>query len=123
VIYVGGSTHASKVLADGRLQKYFSRAGHRVTVARDEAALADALQSAPVDVIIAGLTEALGIYSRVDAVASKPTLLPVESENDRTATSHQFTATLKESDHINGFLAKVEAVMKNRPSTQARRSS
>jgi len=35
VIYTGGNTDTSKALADGRLQKYFSRAGHRVTVARD----------------------------------------------------------------------------------------
>jgi hypothetical protein len=124
VIYTGGTSDTSKALADGRLQKYFTRAGHRVTVARDQAALSQALESARVDVVMAGLNEALVLLPRIDASASKPTVMPVEGQGDRTAgdVQHQFTATLKTSDKINGFLAKVENVMKTR-SASSRRSS
>ena len=123
VIYTGGTTDTSKVLADGRLQKYFMRAGHHVTTAHDQAALAQALQKAPVDIIVASLNEAVPLVPRVDAAASKPVLLPVEGEGDRAAGTHQFAATLKTSDKINGFLAKVENVMKNRASSSPKRGA
>lgn len=123
VIYTGGATDTSKALADGRLQKYFSRAGHKVTVAKDQAALTRALDAAPVDVVLASLNEALTLVPRIDAVASKPVLMPVEGVGDRTATTHQFAATLKTSDRINGFLAKVEGVMKTRTTSSSKRVS
>lgn len=123
VIYTGGTTGTSKALADGRLHKHFSRAGHKVTVAKDQAALAQALQSAQVDVVLASLNEAIALLPRIDAVPSKPVLIPVEGESDRAASSHQFTATLKTSDRINGFLAKVDGVMKTRTPPSAKRAS
>ncbi|HEY7187652.1 MAG TPA: hypothetical protein VH436_13950 [Vicinamibacterales bacterium] len=124
VIYTGGNNDTSKALADGRLQKYFTRAGHRVTIARDQAALSQALDGASVDVVMASLNDALVLLPRIDAAASKPTVMPVQGEDDRksASTQHQFAATLKTSDKINGFLAKVENVMKTR-STSSRRSS
>jgi hypothetical protein len=123
VIYTGGGTSTSKALGDGRLQKYFTKAGHRVTIARDSADLSRVLASGSVDVVVAGMTEAINMVPSVDAVASKPTLMPVEDEKDVAAiTRHQFVATLKASDKINGFLAKIEGVMKTRTSTTRARS-
>jgi hypothetical protein len=120
IIYTGGATETSKALGDGRLQKYFTRAGHQVSIARDVATLDRALQSGQVDLVLAGLTEALDLVPRVDSVASKPTLLPVADEGrDARQVQHQFAATLKASDKINGFLAKVESVMKARSESPA----
>jgi hypothetical protein len=123
VIYTGGGSDTSKALGDGRLLKYFSRAGHRVTVVKDQAALAQALQAQPVDVVLASLTEALVLVPRIDATPSKPVLMPVEGQGDRTGASHQFMATLKATDKINGFLAKVEGVMKTRTAPSSKRTS
>jgi hypothetical protein len=122
VIYAGGGSATSKALSDGRLQKYFTRAGHRVTVARDHAALARALESSQVDVVMAGIVEALDMKAGIDAASSKPTLLPVQDDADKAAdmAQHQFAATLKTSDKINGFLAKIEGVMKARTSPATR---
>src|SRR5262245_60954596 len=75
VIYTGGASETSKALADGRLQKYLTRAGHNVTVARDQAALAQVLESAPVDVVMASLNEALVLLPRIDSASSKPTMM------------------------------------------------
>lgn len=123
VIYTGGSTSMSKALGDGRLQKYFSRAGHQVSVAPDKAALDQTLQAADVDLVIAGLTEALDLLPRVDSNASRPTLLPVADDTrDMSHMQHQFAATLKASDKINGFLAKIESVMKARSAAPARQT-
>jgi len=123
VIYAAGNSETSKALADGRLLKYFSRAGHKVTVAKDQAALTQALDAAPVDVVLASLNEAITLVPRLDAVPSKPVLMPVESAGDRTGATHQFAATLKTSDRINGFLAKVEGVMKTRTAPSSKRTS
>jgi ABC-type amino acid transport substrate-binding protein len=121
VIYTGGSTDTSKALKDGRLQKHFKRAGHQVSVAQDTATLDRALQSGEVDLVLAGLTEALDLVRRVDSASSKPTLLPVaNTEKDDLPAQHQFAATLKTSDRITGFLAKIEGVMKARSSESAR---
>ena len=120
VIYAAGGSPTSKALADGRLQRHFTRAGHRVTIARDAAALTAALESAAVDVVVADFDEALGLISRVDAMASKPTLLPVQGEQGKDTVQHQFAATLKATDKINGFLAKIEDVMKKRSAASSR---
>ena len=115
VIYTGGGSDTSKALADGRLLKYFSRAGHRVQVAGDQAALTRALQAGSVDIVLADIDEALLLVPGVNAATSKPTLMPVEGKNARnSAAKHQFMATLKTSDKINGFLAKIDDAMKDR---------
>jgi hypothetical protein len=123
VIYTGGSTATSNALGDGRLQKYFSRAGHQVSVAHDMAALDQTLRTADIDLVIAGLTEALDLLPHVDSTVSRPTLLPVADDTrDAPQVQHQFAATLKTSDKINGFLAKIENVMKKRSAAPARQT-
>jgi len=117
VIYTGGSSETSKALGDGRLQKFFTKAGHRVTLASDSASLARALESGKVDVVLAGMSEALVLLPRVDSVTSKPTLVPVEEvDKTKSGPQHQFSATLKTTDKINGFLSTIEGVMKKRSS-------
>jgi hypothetical protein len=124
VIYTGGGTATSKALADGRLHKYFARAGHRVQVAGDAAALDRALQSGSIDIVLADYDAAVLLAPGVNATTSKPTLMPVEG-NKAAASGPprpQFKATLKASDKINGFLSKIDDAMKER-TTSARRQS
>jgi hypothetical protein len=122
LIYTGGSSDTSKALADGRLQKYFTRAGHRVQVAGDSAALTRALQSSSVDIVLADLDEAVQLLPGVNASASMPIMMPVEGKERAGGPKHQFKATLKASDRINGFLAKIDDVMKERAAAARRRS-
>ena len=122
LIYTGGSSDTSKALADGRLQKYFARAGHRVQVAGDSAALTRALQSGSVDIVLADLDQAVQLLPGVNASASMPIMMPVEGKERTGGPKHQFKATLKASDRINGFLAKIDDVMKERAAAARRRS-
>jgi hypothetical protein len=123
VIYTGGPSKVSKALGDGRLQKYFVRAGHQVSVAGDLASLDRTLQAGDVDLVLAGLSEALDLVPRVDSVASRPTLLPVaDARREAAPGEHQFAATLKASDKINGFLARIEDLMKARSASAPRRT-
>jgi hypothetical protein len=122
VIHTGGSSATSKGLNDGRLQKYFTRAGHRVSVARDAAALEKMLIAGDVDLIIAGLQEALDLLPRVQG-ASGATLVPVaDGKRSVPASQHQFAATLSTSDKITGFLAKIEDLMKSRATAHRQRT-
>ena len=121
VIYTGGGSATSKALADGRLQEYFTRAGHRVQVANDSATLTKALQSGSVDIVLAELDEAILLVPGVNAASSKPVLLPVEGKGN-PASKHQFAATLKATDKINGFLAKIDSAMKDRMPAKGRSS-
>jgi ABC-type amino acid transport substrate-binding protein len=121
VIYTGGGSATSKALGDGRLQKYFTRAGHRVQVANDSNELARALQAGSIDIVLADLDEALLLVPGINAASSKPVLMPVEGKGN-AAPKHQFAATLKSTDKINGFLAKIDDAMKDR-STPARKRS
>jgi hypothetical protein len=124
VIYTGGGSETSKALADGRLQKYFTRAGHRVQVASDGAALTKVLQSGAIDIVLADIDEALLLVPGVNAASSKPTLMPVEGKQSAasSAARHQFMATLKTTDKINGFLAKIDNAMKDRMPAKGRSS-
>lgn len=124
VIYTGGPSKISKGLGDGRLQKYFTRAGHRVTVAKDAATLERTLAAGNVDLVVASLPEALELLTRVDGATSRPTLLPVsDPERDPSPREHQFAAVLKSSDKITGFLATIEDVMKARSSASGPRTN
>jgi hypothetical protein len=120
LIYTGGSSDTSKALADGRLHKYFARAGHRVQVAGDSVALNRALQSGSIDIVLADLNEALQLRAGVDASASKPIMMPVEGKPTAGSPKHQFRATLKATDKINGFLAKIDDAMKERSAGRPR---
>jgi len=102
VIYTGGSPKG-KGLADPRLQKHFTKAGHRVTLVNTAASLSTVLQSRAVDVII---TDDSGSA----AIATTPT----------AATSQPAVLVIKESDKIGGALSKIEDVMSDRTGKVAR---
>lgn len=123
LIYTGGTTTVSKGLRDARLHKFITRAGHRVVIAADRAELDRALESGSVDVVVAGLGQAIGLVREVATAPSKPTLLPIEGDgaDARTAAQPQFAARLKSSDKVNRFLASIEDLMRVRPASSPQR--
>ena len=123
LIYTGGTTTVSKGLRDARLHKFITRAGHRVVIAADRAELDRALQSGSVDVVLAGLGQAVDLVPEVAAAPSRPTLLPIEGEgaDAPTASQPKFAARLKSSDKVNRFLASIEELMQARPASNPQR--
>ena len=103
VIYTGGSPKG-KGLADPRLQKHFTRAGHRVTLVNSVASLSAALQSRQVDVIITDDSGSAIMATTPAAATSQPAVL-----------------VIKESDKIGGALSKIDDVMSDRTARVARR--
>jgi len=123
LLYTGGTTTVSKGLRDARLHKFITRAGHRVVIASDRAELDRALKAGSVDVVLAGLGQAVDLVTEVGAAPSKPTLLPIEGDGpDAAAASQpQFGARLKSCDTVNHFLASIEEIMRGRPASSPRR--
>ena len=80
LIYTGGTTTVSKGLRDARLHKFITRAGHHVVMASDRAELDRALKAGSVDVVLAGLGQAVDLVTEVGAAPSRPTLLAIEGD-------------------------------------------
>lgn len=123
LIYTGGTTTVSKGLRDARLHKFITRAGHHVVIASDRGELDRVLKSGSVDVVVAGLGQAVDLVTEVGAAPSKPTLLPIEGDgaDAHTASQPQFAATLKSSDKVNRFLGSLEEIMRVRPASSPQR--
>jgi len=123
LLYTGGTTTVSKGLRDARLHKFITRAGHRVVIASDRVELDRALKSGSVDVVLAGLGQAVDLVKEVGAAPSRPTLLPIEGDGEDSAAASQppFAAKLKSSDKVNHFLASIEEIMRGRPASSPQR--
>jgi hypothetical protein len=123
LLYTGGTTTVSKGLRDERLHKFITRAGHRVVIASDRAELDRALKTGSVDVVLAGLGQAVDLVTEVGAAPSKPTLLPIEGDGADAGAPPlaQFAARLKSSDKVNRFLASIEEIMRARPASSPQR--
>jgi hypothetical protein len=123
LVYTGGASQISKGLANPRLHKLITRAGHRVLVASNRAELARQVTTHPVDVILLDLLEAPAVMADVSPVASNPELLPIADEGGaaRALAKAPVQARLSSSDKANRFLAEIEKVMETR--ARARRKA
>ena len=116
VVYTGGTSHISQGLANARLHKLITRAGHRVFLASNRAELARLVASQPVDVILLDLLEAPAVMPDVSTAPSNPELLPIAEEGGaaRTLPKTPVQSRLSSSDKVNRFLAEIESVMEAR---------
>jgi hypothetical protein len=98
------------------MQKFLAGAGHRVTIARDPAALDDALRVPAVDLVLADSSEAPRLQSRVSALPGRPGLVALvhtkqAAASDR-ALQREFVATIRSFDKPKEYLPMVEKLMK-----------
>lgn len=116
VVYTGGTSHISQGLANARLHKLITRAGHRVFLASNRAELARLVASQPVDVILLDLLEAPAVMPDVSTAPSNPELLPIADEGgpSRALSNGPIQSRLSSSDKVNRFLAEIESVMETR---------
>jgi hypothetical protein len=119
-------TGASAAIRDEQLHKHLTKAGHKLTIAEDAAALAAALQTG-VDLVLADVGEAPALDSQAASTSSKPTVVYVLHERDKAkaaALLKQYTCPLKAGDKAGQYLSVIEDAMKARggSSQRARRS-
>ena len=117
VIYAVPQRSAAKAIRDPRLQNELKLAGHRVSVVETEAALARALNSERVDLVLTDVADADATSQQGAASQSKPTVLPVMYEPTREqakAIEARYQCRLKSSDRADRYLATIDDAMKVR---------
>lgn len=126
VIYAQPQRHAAKAIRDPRLQSDLKQAGHRVSLVESEAALARALASEKVDLVLTDVADADQTATDGASSPSKPIVLPVMYEPTKEEIKRieaRYQCRLKSSDKADRYLVTIDDAMKVRADQKKRRTS
>lgn len=126
IIYAQPQRHAAKAIRDPRLQSDLKLAGHHVLLVETDAALAHALESTRVDLVLTDVADADRTSTQGAASPSKPTVLPVMYEPTREEAKEieaRYQCRLKSSDRADRYLATIDDAMKARAAQKKKRTS
>jgi len=107
----------AKAMLDPKLQSGLKSAGHRVSVAEDERALARALESGGVDLILTDVSVADRIAKQADGAPTHPIVLPVmfePSKEEAKAVEARYNCRLTSGDRPDRYLSAIDDAMKAR---------
>src|SRR5262245_11482429 len=117
VVYAPPQRNATKAIRDPRLQSDLKLAGHRVVVAENDAALARALETERVDLLLTDVADADRLSRQVGTATSAPGVLPVMYEPTKDEIKQveaRYHCQLKSSDRADRFLSSIDDAMKAR---------
>jgi hypothetical protein len=126
VVFAQPQRHAAKAIGDARLQADLKAAGHRVLVVESDAALAHALESDRVDLVLTDVADADRTSTQSAASPSKPTVLPVMYEPTRDEAKDieaRYQCRLKSSDRADRYLVTIDEAMKARVAQKKKKIS
>lgn len=126
IIYAQPQRSAAKAIRDPRLQSDLKLAGHRVLLVETDAALARALESGRVDLVLTDVADADRTATQGAASPSKPTVLPVMYEPTREEAKEiegRYQCRLRSSDRADRYLATIDDAMKARAAQKKKRTS
>jgi hypothetical protein len=117
IVYAQPKYSTAKAIRDQRLQADLKAAGHHVTIAEDERALARALETERIDLVLTDVTDAERIAKQADAAPTHPKVLPVmfepSKEQAKEVESH-YNCRLTASDKSDRYLSAIDDAMKSR---------
>jgi hypothetical protein len=117
VVYAQPQRSAAKAIRDPRFQSDLKLAGHRVLFVENDAALARALESDRVDLILTDVADADRMSKQVATSSSAPAVLPVMYEptkDEAKEVEARYHCQLKSSDRIDRYLSTIDDAMKAR---------
>jgi ABC-type amino acid transport substrate-binding protein len=117
VIYAQTQGHAAKAIRDPRLQADLKLSGHRVTLVDNDAALARALESDRVDLLLTDVADAERMFKQSAAAPSQPTVLPVmyqPTKEEAKAVETRYQCRLTSGDRVDRYLSAIDNAMKAR---------
>lgn len=126
IVFAQPQRSTAKAIRDPRLQADLKAAGHRVTVAEDERALARALESDRIDFVLTDAADADRIAKQADTAPARPKVLPVMFEptkEEAKAIETRYQCRLTSSDRSARYLATIDDAMKARVDQKKRKSS
>ena len=126
LIYAQPQRHAAKAIRDPRLQSDLKQAGHRVSLVDSETALARALASERVDLVLTDVADADHTATQSASSPSKPIVLPVMYEPTKEEVKRieaRYQCRLKSSDKADRYLVTIDDAMKVRADQKKKRMS
>jgi ABC-type amino acid transport substrate-binding protein len=117
VIYAQPQGHAAKAIRDPRLQADLKLSGHRVLLVETDAALARALESDRVDLLLTDAADAERMLRQSIAAPSKPTVLPVmyqPTKAEAKTIEARYQCHLTSADRADRYLSAIDNAMKAR---------
>jgi ABC-type amino acid transport substrate-binding protein len=125
VIYAQPQGPAAKAIRDPRLQADLKRSGHRVVLVENDAALARALESDRVDLLLTDVADAERMSRRAAGAPSKPTVLPVmyqPTTEEAKAIETRYQCRLMSADRADRYLSAIDNAMKARANEKRKTS-
>jgi len=126
VVYAEAQHSAAKAIRDPRLQADLKMAGHRVVLVESEAALARALESGAVDLVLTDAADAERTSKQATASPSKATVLPVMYEPTKAearAVEARYLCRLTSGDRVDRYLVAIDDAMKVRVDQRKKKGS
>ena len=117
LIFAQAQRSSAKAIRDPRFQADLKTAGHRVSVVEDERALARAMESDRVDLVLTDSADADRVAKQADTAPSRPRVLPVMFEptkEEAKAVEQRYQCRLTASDRSVRYLAAIDDAMKAR---------
>lgn len=117
VIFARLPGDAAKAIRDARFQANLKQSGHRVLLVETDAALARALESDRVDLILTDVADAERLSRQASAIPSKPTVLPVmyrPTKEEAQTIEARYQCRLTSADRADRYLAAIDNAMKTR---------
>ena len=117
IVYAQPQHSAAKAIRDARLQSDLKAAGHHVTIAEDEKALARALESDRVDLVLTDVADADRIMKQADTSPTHPKVLPVMFEptkEEAKSVEAKYSCRITASDRSDRYLSAIDDAMKSR---------
>jgi hypothetical protein len=108
---------SAKAMKDPRLLAELKQAGHRVAVVEDERALARALATDRVDVLLTDAADADRVAALANDAPTHPKVLPVmfkPSKQESAAIEARYKQNLKSGDRSINYLRAIDDMMKAR---------
>jgi CheY-like chemotaxis protein len=125
VVFAHPQRSSAKAIRDSKLQTDLKRAGHRVSIAEDEAALVKALESDKVDLVLTDVADADRIASQAAGAPAQPRVLPVmfqPTKEEAKAVESKYQCRLTSSDRADRYLVAIDDAMKVRVDQRKKKS-
>jgi ABC-type amino acid transport substrate-binding protein len=126
IVFAQSQRSAAKAIRDPRLQSDLKKAGHRVSIAEDETALARALESDRIDLVLTDAADADRIARQASNAPAKPRVLPVmyqPTPEEAKDVEQRYQCRLTSSDRTDKFLAAIDDAMKARADSKKKGKS
>jgi hypothetical protein len=116
LIYAGPATPASSGAERAKFHDNLEKAGHKVTIATDADALAQALAARHYDVVIAYAGDMDSVVAQVANTPREPALIPVLPRDaaDAREMRERFPRLVNDDASLNQILKSIEQSMKGR---------